>query len=150
MSSKHINQGAYLPVSEYLEALAGPDPEPSSVMAEAIRMACSVVAIVDDYDVRSMTPPDMIEMAKRLYLVGAIGMAEYAVLSFKPNLYPHFDASDPIYQAMQQYPKRRRDYIAEWWGVLNACRAKHIVGERNAFVCKIIELLESFQPLDDE
>jgi len=150
MSSKHINQGAYLPVSEYLEALAGPDPEPSSVMAEAVRMACRVVEIADDYDVRNMTPPEMAEMAKRLYLAGAIGMAEYAVLSFKPNLYPHFDASDPIYQAMQQHPNRRRDYIAEWWGVLNACRAKHIVGERYSFACKIIELLESFQPIDDE
>ena len=112
--SNQSEEGIYLPASEYLDALAGEDPEPGSVMAEVIDMASSVISIIHDYDVRNMTPAQMAEMSRRLYLAGAIDLAEFAVMSFQPHMATDFDVEAETYRAMQQNPNRPRDFIAAW------------------------------------
>lgn len=140
-------EGAYLPVNEYLTALAGAEPRPDSVMAHALRMAADVAQIANEYNVRDMTPEEMIGVSRRLYLLGAISLAEYAAMSFQPHLYPEFNANAPSYRSMFKSPARKRDFIRAWEKHLAFVERYHPDPESVSLSKEILDLLQSFEPL---
>jgi hypothetical protein len=142
-------EGTYLPVSDYLDALAGPEPHPDSVMSQALRMAATVAEIANEYNVRHMTVYQMAEMSRRLYLAGAICLPEYAVMSFQPNLYPEFRSDVKTYRRMQKNPEDPRDFVAAWREHVELVRRTHPDPESLTLAMQIADLLESFVPLDE-
>lgn len=145
---EHKLEGNYLSASEYLTALAGAEPPPDSVMAQALRMAADVAQLANEFNVRRLTPREMIELSRRLYLLGAIRLAEYAVMSFQPHLYPDFNANATTYRSMFQSPSRRRDYIQAWENHLDFVRRYHPDPVSLSLSKEILELLQSFEPLE--
>jgi hypothetical protein len=144
---EHGQEGAYLPVNEYLTALAGAEPQPDSVMAHALRMAADVAQIANEYNVRDMSPEEMIDVSRRLYMLGAISLPEYAVMSFQPHLYPDFNANAPSYRSMFKSPAQKRDFIQAWEKHLAFIERYHPDPESLSLTKEILELLQSFEPL---
>ncbi|MBN1554768.1 MAG: hypothetical protein JXA11_08480 [Phycisphaerae bacterium] len=142
-------EGDYLPANEYLTALAGSEPHPDSVMAQALRMAADVAQIANEHNVRSMTPRDMIDMSRRLYLLGAISLPEYAIMSFQPHLHVDFNANAASYRSMFKSPARKRDYIDAWEKHLEFVQRYHPDPVSLALSKEILDLLQSFEPLGD-
>ncbi|HDY64853.1 MAG TPA: hypothetical protein ENH84_01300 [Phycisphaerae bacterium] len=150
MNNNQPEEGTYLSVSDYLDALHGPDPDPSSVMGRALELTAAAAEITGEYDVRDMTPQQMVEMTRRLHLAGVISLPEYAVLSFQPNLYPQFNYEAATYRLMQRHPQRRRDFIAAWENHLEVIWHHHPDPPSLQLSEQIIELLRSFEPPEDE
>ncbi len=150
MHDSRFEEGTYLSVSDYLDALSGPDPGPSSVMDKALELAAAVAEITAEYDVRNMAPHQIASMARRLYLANAISIPEYAVLSFQPNLYTQFNYQAVTYQVMQRNPHRPRDFIAAWENHLEVIWRRHPDPSSLHLSEQIVELLQSFEPRDDE
>ncbi|MBN1943820.1 MAG: hypothetical protein JW849_11055 [Phycisphaerae bacterium] len=140
-------EGDYLPANEYLTALAGIEPQPDSVMAQALRMAADVAQMANEFNVRDMTPKQMIEISRRLYLLGAISLPEYAVMSFQPHLHPDFNANAESYRSMFKSPSRRRDYIRAWQEHLDFVQRYHPDPVSLSLSKEILDLLQSFEPL---
>ena len=150
MNNHQPEEGTYFSVTDYLDALHGPEPAPSSVMARALKLAAAAAEITGEYDVRDMTPHQMVEMTRRLHMGGIIGLEEYAVLSFQPDLYSQFNYEFPTYRTMQRAPNQRRDFITAWEDHLEEIRRHHPDPTSLLLSEQIVELLQSFEPLEDE
>ena len=150
MNNHQPEEGTYLSASEYLDALHGPDPAPSSVIGRALELAAAAAEITDEYDVRDMTPQQMVEMTRRLYTAGVIGLGEYAALSFQPDLYPQFNYEPATYRTMQRAPHQRRDFITAWENHLEEIRRHHPDPLSLQLTEQIIDLLHSFELSEDE
>ncbi len=143
-------EGTYLSVRKYLSALAGPDPDPNSMLSQALRMAADVAKIANEYDVRRMTPGEIAQMSRRLYLLGVLTLPEYAALSLQPDLYPEFYAETPSYRAMRNDPDRPRDYLSAWQEHLAFLQTHHPEPENLALAGEIVDLLASFEPAKED
>ena len=150
MYDSRFEEGTYLSASDFFDSLSGPGPGPSSVMDKALELAAVVTEITAEYDVRNMTPHQIAEMARRLYLANAITIPEYAVLSFQPNLYTQFNYEAVTYQVMQRDAHRPRDFIAAWENHLEVIWRRHPDPASLHLSEQIVDLLQSFEPLDDE
>jgi hypothetical protein len=149
MLSHQAGEDAYWPTTNCLNSPSARESDPLGVMARALEMAAVVAEIAGEYDIHNMTPPELAEMAGRLYVVGAIGVAEYAALSFRPDLYPDFCDQVETYRAMQEAPETPRNFLAAWEKHLDYLRSHH-PHPRNLALCEqIVNLLQSFTPLDE-
>ena len=141
-------EGTYLSVLESLKNPSDPDLETTPVMAEALSMATEMMEIIKDYNIRHISPKKLVELSSRLHEAGVIGQAEYAALSFQPELYVEYHPDEETYQLMQADPDRPRDFIAEWERQLQTVQQ-----QPDPFNLKlttsILELLQCFEPLED-
>lgn len=143
------DEGAYVPVTDFLDALAEANSPSSSVMSEALELASAVVNIINEYNIRDISPNGLAEMSRRLYHAGAIGLEEHALLSHQPELCSRFDADTPGYQRVYSDPNTPRDMLAEWEWLLaelekNRC---HLISYR--YIQSIVDLLQSFEPFEE-
>jgi hypothetical protein len=149
MSKTDPMEGTYIPAEAFLHALAGQDDLQTPVMAEALRLAASVLEITEDYDVRCLSPAQMGELARRLYEAGAIGAKEFALMSFRRDLLPEYAACCASYLKLGEEPDRPRDFVAAWGELLEEIRSRHPDPEMIHLVAQIADLLESFEPIED-
>lgn len=150
MSSEPPADGTYLPVLNYLEILSGEEPEPQGVVADALQMASEVLAILREYNVRDLCPNELAELSRRLYDVGALGLGEYAVLSFQPHLWDEYEGFTEVYRMLQDTPDIRRDMISAWED--HVAELARSMSDPRTFQLsnEVLHLLRSFEPMEDE
>ncbi|MCK5114096.1 MAG: hypothetical protein KAR11_04965 [Phycisphaerae bacterium] len=145
-----MDKGSYKPSREEVKAAVFGDCP--AVVEDALRMAASVIEITSNYDVRNMTPSELIEVSTKLYDIGAIEFGEYSILSFQPELYDGFDENSDFYLQLQSDPDRPRDFIAEWqrglWELQSANPG--VFNPTMAATREIIELLKCFTTTETE
>ncbi|NQV46305.1 MAG: hypothetical protein HQ504_00835 [Rhodospirillaceae bacterium] len=65
-------------------------------------------------DVRFLSPRQMTETSLDLYVIGAIGWDEHALLSFQAELHPDFNSTIGALTGETAQPDRERDFLEEW------------------------------------
>ncbi len=66
------------------------------------------------FDVRHMSPRRMAEVSMDLYMSGALGWEEYAMLAFQPELHPDYDNTVGALTGEKAEPDRPKDFVAQW------------------------------------
>lgn len=148
MHQNKDHEGTYLTVLENLKKPFDPGPEITPVMADALSMATMMMEIIKDYNIRHISPRNLVELSSRLHEAGVIGLAEYAALSFQPELYAEYHPDEETYQLMQADPERPRDFIVEWEGQLKIVQ-QHPDPFNLKLTTNILELLQCFEPMED-
>ncbi len=102
--------------------------------------------ISSEYDVRYITPREMVDLSFDLYVTGFVSREQYRDLAFQSELMPNFDATIGALTGERADPDRPRDYTAIWRARLEfenqyGADEPRIV-ERTA---KILELLQSLK-----
>ena len=145
-----MNKGTYKPTSDELKAALFGDGC-SGVVNEAMKLAAMIIEISADYDVRDMTPNELVKLSARLYEAGAIGFEEYTILSFQPEFHDRFDENSEFYRELQSEPDQPRDFITEWqrhlWEMQSS--APGVFSPDMAATREIIELLKCFTPMEE-
>jgi hypothetical protein len=126
------------------------DPQAEAIVAEAVELAATVLKIAAEYNVRHISPNELAEMSRRLYYAGALGLAEHALLTHQPHLLDHMDPEAGRYRQLALRPDQPRDLLAEWQEHLDLLTSTHADPAAIALTASVVELLESFQPLEDE
>lgn len=142
--------GMYLPGEAQPQDGLSDDPQAEAIVAEAVELAAAVLKIASDYNVRDMSPHDLAEMSRRLYYAGAIGLAEHAVLCHQPHLIDDYDADAGLYRQLGLEPETPRDLLAQWQQHLALLRECSADPDTVGLTGILVELLESFQPFDDD
>lgn len=154
MSTSSPYDGSYLPCDAYLEALAGEPPAPASTLAEALKLASRVFAVVADYDVRNLSLVDLRRMCHRLLLAGGLDLTEYAVMTFRTEVAP-VDIAVDWFEPYLATPQALRDWPAVWRARLDELIARRHVGPETRLTEQVWQLLNSFaepaeDPLDED
>ncbi len=68
----------------------------------------------DGFDIRTLTPRDMVDFSLDLYIEGALSFDEYSLMAFQPELHPGFENTIGALTGERAEPDRPRDYISEW------------------------------------
>ena len=140
-----MDKGTYKPANGKLKAASFGEEYPG-VVDDALRLAATVIEISADYDVRNMTPNELVRLSARLYEAGAIGFGEYTILSFQPEFHDDFDENSGLYRELQSDPDRPRDLLAEWerhlWEMQRS--APGVFSPGIATTREIVELLKCF------
>ena len=144
-----MNKGTYKSANELKTSSLG-EKYPTAVN-EALRLAATVIEISADYNVRNISPNELVKLSARLYEAGAIGFAEYTILSFQPEFHDDFDENSGFYQELQKDPDRARDLLSEWeshlWEMQRA--APGVFNPGIAVTREIVDLLKCFTSKDD-
>lgn len=90
------------------------------------------------YDVRQMTPRDMVRMSHELFEAGLISFKDHLQLSFQPDLAPEARPGATL------QPDAPRDFIAEWEARLDEAARRDGVAP-TAQDRHLLELLRSLQ-----
>lgn len=101
--------------------------------------------IARQYDVRAISPREMVDLSVDLYVSGLLTREQYADLSFQPELLPNFEQTIGALTGERAEPDRPRDYT-EIWRQRLAFETKHAHGDARviARTQKILDLLNSF------
>lgn len=67
-----------------------------------------------DYNIRALSPRDMVDVSMDLYIDGNLSYEEYSMLAFQPELHPNFEESIGALTGERADPDRPRDFIAQW------------------------------------
>jgi hypothetical protein len=96
------------------------------------------------YDVRAISPREMVSLSLDLYVAGFLTKDQYAELAFQPELLPSFDRTIGALTGEPAAPDRRRDFTEVWRQRL-AFEARHFADEPRviARTRKILDLLKS-------
>lgn len=96
------------------------------------------------YDVRAISPREMVSLSLDLYVAGFLTKDQYAELAFQPELLPSFDRTIGALTGEAAAPDRRRDFTEVWRQRL-AFEARHFADEPRviARTRKILDLLKS-------
>ncbi|GEM_PF-2129627 len=108
-----------------------------------------LAAIADNYELRSMTPRQMVDFSWELHKEGFLTDEEYAALSFQPELMHNFDRTVGALTGEKAAPDRPRDYTAIWRDRL-AFEETHlshdpVVIERTRKIVRMLEDISEFQ-----
>jgi hypothetical protein len=150
MHERSNPEGTYLPVIKYLDALGGEEPHASAVMIDAVKMAAAVLDAAKEFNVRHLSPNDMVRLGRRLYLLGAIGLVEFAIMTDQSDLHPSYRFHLRSYRALFDYPERPRDMLHLWQKHLAELPSHHPTPGDMDMAWEVYELLQSFEPFDDE
>jgi hypothetical protein len=98
------------------------------------------------YDIRAMTPREMVDLSAELYMAGFLSHAQYADLSFQAELMPNYDMTIGALTGRRAAPDKPRDYAAVWRAKLKF-EMKHLsddprIVERTR---KILDLLRAIE-----
>jgi hypothetical protein len=142
--------GMYLPDDIIPEKDFTDDPQAEAIVAEAVELAAAVLKIAGEYNIRNMSPNDLAEMSRRLYYAGAIGLAEHAILCHQPHLVDDYDPDAGLYRQLGLEPDTPRDLLGQWQEHLRILQEAHADPDTLGLTSILVELLESFQPFDDD
>ncbi|RKY25780.1 MAG: hypothetical protein DRP83_05725 [Planctomycetota bacterium] len=149
MSHYKHHEGTYLAVEDEPQFDAD-DHSQTPLMTEALNLAGAMMEISQGYNIRRISPRQIVELSSRLHEAGVIGLAEYAALSFQPDLLAEYDPEEETYKLMQADPDRERDFIAEWERHLQAARQLRPDPFNLKLTSDILDLLQCFEPFEDE
>jgi len=107
-----------------------PVPTGTTDKAEKTGTDVSVAGPPPDLDVRNLSPRGMADLSMDLYMAGALGFDDYALLAFQPELHPDYDQTIGALTGRKAEPDRPRDFIAEWEEKLDFERQHNSDGER--------------------
>ena len=100
--------------------------------------------IAQNYNVKSITPRQMVTMSFDLYFSGHVSREHYTELAFQSELMPNFDATIGALIGAKAAPDKPRDYTLIWRARLKFemehCVDSQRIVERTQ---KILDLLES-------
>ncbi len=65
-------------------------------------------------DIRALSPRQMAEYSLDLYVDGAIGFDDYAMLAFQPELHPDYNQTIGALTGEEAAPDRPRDFVKLW------------------------------------
>ncbi len=102
------------------------------------------------YDIRSMTPREMVDLSGELYFAGFLSHDQYADLSFQAELMPNYDLTIGALTGQRAAPDRPRDYGSVWRAKLKF-EMKHLADDPRviARTRKIVELLRTIEKPDN-
>ncbi len=66
------------------------------------------------YDVRAISPRDMVSLSAELYFAGHLDHDQYAALAFQAELMPNYDTTIGALTGSRAEPDRPRDYTLIW------------------------------------
>jgi hypothetical protein len=89
-------------------------PAPPGHDAGTTIRAPSLADFAERYDVRRISPREMVELSLELYLAGFLAWEEYSLLAFQPELHPDYDRTVGALTGKPATPNRPRDFIALW------------------------------------
>lgn len=98
------------------------------------------------YDIRSMTPREMVDLSGELYFAGFLSHDQYADLSFQAELMPNYDVTIGALTGQRAAPDRPRDYTSVWRAKLKF-EMKHLADDPGVIerTRKIVELLRTIE-----
>ncbi len=70
--------------------------------------------LIDDIDVRRLSPRQAANLAMDLYIGAMLSWDEYSMLAFQPELHPDYDATIGALIGETADPDRPRDFIDIW------------------------------------
>jgi hypothetical protein len=110
------------------------------------RRSPSLHDIAGRYDIRAMTPREMVDLSAELYMAGFLSHEQYADLSFQAELMPNYDVTIGALTGLRAEPDRPRDYTSIWRAKLKF-EMKHLpddprIVERTR---KILDLLRAIE-----
>ena len=110
------------------------------------RRSPSLHDIAARYDIRSMTPREMVHLAEELYMAGFLSHEQYADLSFQAELMPNYDTTIGALTGQRAAPDKPRDYASIWRAKLKF-EMKHLADDPRivARTRKILELLRAIE-----
>ncbi len=114
------------------------------------RRTPSLHDIARRYDIRSMTPRQMVDLSGELYLAGFLSHEQYSDLAFQAELMPNYDTTIGALTGKRAAPDRPRDYTSVWRSKLKF-EMKHLADDPRviARTRKIVELLRSIEHPDN-
>jgi hypothetical protein len=120
-----------------------PEPHSRGELWSAARRA-RLKQLSKRYDVRAISPREMVSLSLDLYVGGFLTKAQYAELAFQPELLPSFDRTIGALTGEFAEPDRRRDFTEVWRQRL-AFEARHFADEPRIIARsrKILDLLKS-------
>lgn len=103
--------------------------------------------IAANYDVRSITPREMVDLSFDLYVSGFLDRDQYSELAFQSELMPNFSDTIGALTGERADPDRPRDFTAIWEARL-AFETEHCTDNPRVIkrTAKILDLLLSLRP----
>jgi len=71
-------------------------------------------AEADEFDIRTLTPREMVDFSLDLYIEGSVSYEEYSMMAFQVELHPQFEDTIGALTGERADPDRPRDFIQEW------------------------------------
>jgi hypothetical protein len=68
----------------------------------------------NNFDIRNLTPREMVDMSMDLYIDGSLSYDEYSMLAFQVEFHPDFEDTIGALTGERADPDRPRDFIVEW------------------------------------
>lgn len=92
-----------------------PLPVPADAPAAALSARPSALRErVGDPDARHISPRQIAAISMDLYVNGALGWEEYAMLAFQPELHPDYEKTIGALTGEPAEPDRPRDFVNQW------------------------------------
>jgi len=66
------------------------------------------------FDIRNLTPREMVNVSLDLYIDGELSFSEYSLLAFQPELHPDFEDTIGALTGERADPDMPRDYVQDW------------------------------------
>lgn len=66
------------------------------------------------FDIRNLTPREMVNISLDLYIDGELSFSEYSLLAFQPELHPDFEDTIGALTGERADPDMPRDYVQDW------------------------------------
>ena len=100
----------------------------------------------DGYDVRHMSPRQMVELSQDLYVSGVINFDEYATLAYQPELQPDYNQTIGALTGEPAEPDRRRDFVGYWEERLTFEQKYNTIDSKDVAVSqRIVDVLRSLE-----
>lgn len=87
---------------------------PGSEKTSSTAADAELLELTTDYDVRAITPRQMVELSLALYTGGHVNRDQYQALAFQSELMPNFDNTIGALTGERAEPDRPRDYVEVW------------------------------------
>lgn len=102
--------------------------------------------IAGRYDIRAITPREMVNLSAELYMAGFLSHEQYADLSFQSELMPNYDMTIGALTGKRAAPDRPRDYTSIWRAKLKF-EMKHMADDPRIVerTRKILDLLRAIE-----
>jgi len=95
--------------------------------------------LVHQYNVRDISPREMMRLAGKLHKLGLISDNAYLFMSFQPEMHPAFDTTVGLHTGQTAEPDRKRDYIEIWEKQAhNDLRAGSLSKRKSSAVLKVL------------
>jgi hypothetical protein len=105
--------------------------------------------IAAEYDVRNISPRDMVELSESLYGAGHISFETHAMLSFQPELHPEYDSTLGRMSGSPARPDEARDFIQVWEDMLEEKKDAAAPAEQIKLTEEVLNVLRNLAAIRD-